>query len=504
MSDGAIALVPVGAVLVAPIVAVAGVGAVVYYGVKAAADAVRAARLAHARSRVAAECRRRDELRTQATGLRYPVPGTPGTDPADTAELNLLADQLSRENDRLAGELAAEQLKLNRLQAKLKTLEGRRETLAGWVRDSGIAVDAGDNRPSDRRWTAVQEAEHHITAVTRGIATMETGLRTARRERERGLTKGLWAAIAMPPLAELDRDPHSSSERWRAPLRLTLERALQDAAIAEELPHVVATALESIESSDDESGARVRVAAATAALDERVKHREVVRDTLRTLDDLTKAAEANENYVVLAECDVVREEFAAKRDQLNAASLDAWARKRLLVMDRLLEDARRAFAEHRAREAREQSLELAIQTQEAMAGIMAEMDYVRVDMEIGQPRNGHLFIERSQASSGKPGHGRVIAIDGNGGLQTYTVALSESSSEGDREACKRHVAIEREQILPRLCRQITNGETDRLEVIHDHSAEIDFHVLTSAQREEIARQLDRTKIDYDELERPIS
>lgn len=502
MSDGAIALVPVGAVLVAPIVAVAGVGAAVYYGAKAAADAVHAARLAHARSRVAAERRRRDELGSRAARLRYPVPGTPGTDPAETAALNLLADRLAAENDRLAGELATEQLRLNRLTARLGALEGRRETLAGWVRDAGIAVATGGDRTSDPRWTAVQEAEHRVAAVTRSIATMEAGLRTARGERERDLTRGLWAAIAMPPAAEIDRDPHSSSERWRAPLRLTLERALQDAAITEELPPIVATAFESIESSDDEPVARARVAAVTAALSERVTHGAVVRDTLRTLDELTKEAEAAENYVVLAECDVVRDELATKRRQLDAAGLDAWAKTRLLVMGRLLEDARRAFAEHHARESREQSLDLAVRAQQAMTDIMADLGYVHVDMEIGQPRNGHLFIERSQAKN--PSHGRVVGVDSSGVLKTYTVALRDSSEESDRAACERHARVENDEILPRLRGRIAGGEVDRLEVAHDYRAAIDSHVLTSIQREQIARQLDRALVADQEKERPLS
>lgn len=500
MSDGSIALVPVGLVLVAPIVAVAGAGAVVYYGVKAMADAVHAARLAHAQSRVAVERRHRDELHAQAIRLRYPMPSTPGADPEDTAALNLLADRFAAENDRLAGELAAEQLTLNRLTTRLRSLEGRRETLAGWADDAGIPVDAVSEEPGDSRRTAVQETEHRVAAVARSIATMEAGLRATRRERERDLTRGMWATIAMPSGAELDRDPHSSSERWRAPLRLALERALQDSAITEELPSIVTTAFEAIESSNDEQSARTCVGAATAAIAERVIHEAVVRDTLRTLDDLTTAAEASENYVVLAECDLIREELTMRRHQLDAAALDAWAKKRLLVMDRLLQEAQREFAEQFAAEAEEGRLDLAEQAREAMTQIMAAMGYVHVDMEIGQPRNGHLFIERSQARN--PSYGRVVALADNGVLQTYTVALSESSAESDRAACERHARVEVDEILPKLRQRIQHDGADRVEVIHDHGAAIDFHALTSAQRGEIARQLVQIVRD-EEREQPL-
>lgn len=501
MSDGAIALVPVGLVLAAPIVAVAGAGAAVYYSAKAVADAVHNARLAHARSRVAAERRRREELGAQAARLRYPLPGVPGSDPHGTAELNLLADRLSTENDRLSGELAAEQLKLNQLSTRLRSLEGRRETLAGWVHDAQLVLETDMERPNDSRWTAVQQAEQQLATVTRTITAMETGLRSARRERERHATRGLWGTIAMPPAAELDRDPQSSSERWRAPLRTALERGLQDATIGDELPSGVAAAFEAIEAATDEVTVRVQVEAAIAALGERSTHEAVVRHTLRTLEQLANEAEGSENYVVLADCDVFRAEFDDVRQRLGAADLDVWAKKRFRAVERLLRESERALAEHLAERSKKRRHELATEAEQAMTAIMADMDYIHVEMEIGQPRNGHLFIERSQA--GKPSHGRVVSVDSNGLLQTYTVALRDSSVESDGAACARHVAIENDKILPALRRRMAGSGLEGIEVIHDHRAEIDSHVLTSSQRQQIARQLESEHTAGHENERSL-
>ncbi len=338
------ALVYAGPVGAAPIVVVAAVGTEVSYGAKALAVAVPAARLAHARSRVAAERCRRDELAAQAARLRHPVPEGLGIDREGTAELNLLADRLAAQNDRLGGELAAEQLMLNQLSTRRWALEGRRETLTGWGADADLAFPPGVVSRSDPGWSAVQQAEHQVAALARTVVAMEAGLRAAHGERQSASTEDLW-----PPVAEIDRHPQSSSERWRAPLRTALERGLQDAAIGEELLSGVTAAFKAVEAGTDESSVRPVVEAAIAALTERVAHEAVVRRNLRTLNQLANEAEGSENYVVLAECDLVLAEFAAHRQRLDAAALDTWANNRFHAVEQLLLECERVRAEHLAK-----------------------------------------------------------------------------------------------------------------------------------------------------------
>lgn len=347
MSDGSIAVVPTDVVPAAPPVVAAG--AIIRCDAKAVADAVRAARLAHAQSRVVVERCRREDLRTIGARLRQPVPDAPSTDPAATPELNLLADRLAAENERLASELATEQLRLNWLIAQLRSLEGRHAALASWAQAVGISVDPVSEPPDGPHWTAVEEAKHRVAAVTRSVAAMEQELRDSGAADER--TERRWASTTMPPIGESERDSQSSSERWRASQRQALERALQDAAIVGGLPPEVESAFGRIESVDDESDVRACVEIARAALARRVSHGEVAHATLRRLDDLELAAEASENYIVLAECDAVREDFVVRRRQSDALELDSWAKARLVDIDRLQQDIEQKLAERRVGDA---------------------------------------------------------------------------------------------------------------------------------------------------------
>lgn len=273
--------------------------------------------------------RRRAELGEHGARLGRPVPWAPTRDPSGIGALNLLADRLAGENDRLAGELLAEQMHVNRLSARLRAFEGRRAVLAEWAREAGIVVEDAVDYGRRMGRTASAELERRIAGVTRAVAVLETELMAACRDLERGPEDARSAVAVVLSMAEVERDPHASSERWRAPLRVTLEHALLDAALGEELPPSVASAFESVESDVDESRVRAYVEAATALLAKRAAHAGVVYRAWRALDHLGRAAEASENYALLTECAAIRAELTSKRDELDATELDAWVRTRL-------------------------------------------------------------------------------------------------------------------------------------------------------------------------------
>ena len=511
MSDGsALVLIPV-AVAAVPLMAVAAGGYVVYQGTRMAVEAVRSARLAHASNRVATEKWRRARLEDMAQQLRVPLPPGPSEATHDIDALNTMADALVAVNDHAQASLEAEQAKLNGLRSQLAALRGRGATLDRWCTEAGLAAAEPDDA-ADPTLSAVEEATRQVAALTEANTSMEEALRETWRRREAALTADVRAKIVVPPLADINRDPLSSTQRVRTPLRRALERSLEDAALVGTLPPEVDAAHTALEGLGDAASVRVAVEAAQSAIAEAAAHRQVTNTIIERLARLSADTEALGAYVALERCDRMREEFDARADSLRAAELDRWAGEGFFKVTRDLEDTRRARELLAVKEAEEQKEKLAELTSSKIQQVMEELGFVSIPMRIGSPRGGHLFVEAEAVTSGaEPDYGRMVEVDDSGKIQTYTVRLGTSSPAADRAVCERHTKRERDEILPRaqalVAAELGDGvpaEGYKVAFEHREYQSLTNVILSGGEKQALADQVERKRQRDQERERPLN
>lgn len=511
MSDGsAVVLIPV-ALAAVPLMAVATGGYVVFQGTRMAVEAVQNARLAHASNRVATEERRRARLEALAQQLRVPLPPGPGEAAQDIDSLTAMADALATVNDQAQAILETEQATLNRRRAELASLRGREATLVRWCAEAGLAPTHADDA-SDSRVTAVEEATRQVASITRANTAMEEALRETWRRREAALTAELRAKLVVPPLADINRGPQSSTQRVRVPLRRALERALEDAGLVGGLPPEVDAAYEALESLEDAASARVAVEAAQSAIAEAAAHRHATHTILERLARHSADAEALGAYVALERCDRMREEFDARSESLTAAELDRWANAEFFRITRDLEDTRRAREILAAKEAEEQKDKLAELTSSKIHQVMEDLGFVSIPMRIGSPRGGHLFVEAEAVTSGAElDYGRMVEVDGSGKIQTYTVRLGAPSPTADRAACEQHTKREREEIMPRaqalVAAELGDGVLPvayKLTFEHREYQSLTNVILSGGEKQALADQVERKRTTEGEIARPLN
>lgn len=497
MSDGEAALIIPAAIVAVPLLAVAGGGYVIVQGTRMAVEAVQAARLAHATSRLATEKRRRADLEDLAQQLRVPLPAGPADPEQTIAALNAAADTYADLNDQVQARLEAEQAEFNRLHVEMASLRGRKRTLDRWCDEAHIDVVAADD-VSDASLTAVEEAGRRVESLKQANAAMEGALREGWRRKEAALTAEIREKLVLPPLADIDRDPQSSAQRAREPLRRTLTRAIEDADLVGELPPEVAAAREALEGTGDADAVRDTVASAKVALAEAAAHRHVTRTILDRLAHLTTEAEELGAYVSLERCDRMREQFDARAKTERAPDLDRWASAIFFTVTRELEDARRAREALAEQETERQKQILAELTRAKIQQVMEESGFVSIPMEVGSPRGGHLFVEADAVASGAAlDYGRMVELDASGKIQTYTVRLGKGSPDADKTACEAHTRREREEILPRAQQRVADelGSLDvpavgyQLDFTHQEFARLANVILTPEQTQALADQV---------------
>ncbi len=428
MSSGEIAIVPVVVVVAAPVV---GLG-LVTAGVVAGGRAVV---LAHQRSRVQAQQQRRNALIAEAGRLRVAGPSVSTGAPQSLGALAGLADALKRENDDWDERLAAERTKLSALQADVAEADGRRKNLAAWASEVDTAANPLGGVPSFRGESAVEEARLQIDALKANNAEVEAALKEAHARLDRETADEVWRKLSVSMKVDLDRDPQSSVERWRAPLRQRIKDAVDQAVrAATVVPAEIADAASTIESSRDRDLATAAVEAATQKVAEAVHAHAANARFDAALEMLVTEAEAMEDYVLTAECDRVRAEFLDKQRTLGAGQLSAWADAALAELVARREMTRRALEEGlalRAKAQRQTSIDVAYEALvETLLDSHSEVTLTPA-MEEYLPSGGRLLRRNGDARFGV-----YVRHDAAGGAIYEPVAIGDVPLDEQERNCE--------------------------------------------------------------------
>lgn len=453
MSSGQVAVVPLALVLVAPaVVAAAAIGAAGY----AVANAAQQAALAHQRSRVVVASSRRQRLVEQAQVLRVaPPPGVQSSGSTDISALRALANKLAKENAAWEETLDAEQSKLNALQAKVDSAWGRHQVVSRWAHEEALTHDALASLPTLHDESAVAEAEHQLATVQAHVNTMERALRARRQELENNAQRHALATITMPPVAEVDRDPDSSSERWRRALRADLSRAVREAQLDGGLPSRVSVAFQSLEHATNPATAQTLINDAVAELEERASLRSTTDLFLERVAHWAAEADKVGSQLLIALCDEALEQFEERRAALDHVELNAWVRRQLHDLGR---EAQALLDEHaRSRHVEQKAAAHIVGAfvRDRFVEALRAQNYVEVPMETGIPVDGHLFVRPSDGASDGARFGKVVSLDEDGELVTYPVRLGSAAGNSlDDAECSRQVSEERDLLLPRVTKAL--------------------------------------------------
>jgi hypothetical protein len=387
--------------------------------------------------------------------LRIACPEATSSVPSSVGGAKDAADRLAADNGEWEARLAAEQADVNRVQQRLIQAQARHDTLARWVGEARADVTALASAPTDHGLSVLEEGRIQVRALTGDNSTMEEALRAVFRSRAAAQTKTTLEALAMAPVAEVDRDPQSSSEKWRTPLRRELADAVEFTSLPEGLPPEVAEAARTVETAVDAEAARAAVDDALRVLEEARARSTAVTNCLASLTDLSTQAEAIQDYRVIELADRAREEFEGLRHSLDTTSLSQWARDRVREIRRSLDGARDARGDLEARLEAQRRETAALQAQDLFADVLRSLGWVEVQMETWRPRDGRLFREPGQAE-----YGKLIQVDEDGDLTPRPVRLGAASSAATRRQdsaeCRRQVSVDNNRVLPAVEAMIRN------------------------------------------------
>lgn len=438
MSNGGVAVVPIALIVFAPI-ALAAAGA---YGVgHAVVKGTQALVHAHAEGALRVQQRRRAGIRAHASRLRRrPEPADASMTPGSLEAIYAAVARLAKENDEWETLLAAEQAEYDRLSQELAGLEGRHVNLRRWAAEAALGERGLAATPPFGHLTAVEECAQQVAALAQDNADLEADLRGLWADRARMESLGVWQKIAMPPVSEVDRDPLSSTEKWRRPLRDRIANALADALGLAQVPVAISEARRLVESTD-RAAAEQAVGRALEAVAEATARKATIQSFLGSVDALTTEAELMGNYVVLGRIDRAREEFDDRRDVLTTVQLSVWTQNQQRL---LAADVQRAREFHEVATKADESARQAAVTElvhQQVRQLLAARGMAEIPLETGVPFKGHLFCEQGPDPWYTPTHGTFVGLDRTGSLKVWPVRLGETAQNGsEREADRQHCA----------------------------------------------------------------
>lgn len=456
MSSGEVSVVPVAAIVLAPVV----VGGAVVVGAVMATEAVI---MAHYRSRIRSQQARRAVLVDHAGRLRIQAPAQSTEMAGSVSSARTLVATLAKENAEWESRLEQEQATLDTLRVTVAEATGRHTNLARWVGEVETSATPLSGVPTFGQVSASEEARLQIAALAADNETLETALRAAHARLDAQHADAAWRSIAIPLVADLDRDPQSSIERWRTVLRERLANAVRGAsALGRDLPGAVADAAALIESSRERDDAERAVARAVELLED-AKQERAVRSSLESeLEALIASAEAMEDYLLAERCDEAGEEYLAKvAAGVSVRDLELWARP--MIAD--LHDGRRRSEETLAavKAAELERLRLAVQEAghsallEALLKTHTEVE-LTPEMEIFRPSGGKLLRREGSAT--------LVAVwrGFEGETKIEPIKIGSMSAEAEAKACDDEVEFRKEKVLPEAQR-LFDEATEELGVL---------------------------------------